>query len=105
MYNMMGSGSNKIQHQMGDGSMMSGESMDMDDMMESMTSGLRGKSGDAFDKAFISEMIIHHEGAVEMAKLVLSTSKRAELRSLANDIISAQTREIEMMRSWLSSWF
>ena len=32
---------------------------------------LKNKTGDDFDKAFIEQMIIHHQGAIEMATLVL----------------------------------
>lgn len=96
---------NSMMHQMPDGSMMTNTGMDMDSMMKEMSASLEGKSGDTFDKAFLSEMIVHHEGAVVMAKQVLATSKRPELIKLANDIISAQTKEIEMMKSWQSAWF
>lgn len=85
-------------HTMPNGQMMQNGSMN--DAMEGMMAGLEGKTGDAFDKAFLEEMIMHHEGAVEMAKLVLANSKRPELIKLANDIISAQTKEIEMMKGW-----
>ncbi len=91
-------------HQMMDGTMMN-NSGDMAEMMASMNAGLIGKTGDAFDKAFLSEMIVHHQGAVSMAQLVLTTSKRPELKKLANDIISAQNTEIQMMKDWQKSWF
>lgn len=77
----------------------------MKDMMMDMTSSLKGKTGDEFDKVFLSEMIVHHEGAVDMAKMVLESSKRPELIKLANDIISAQTKEIDMMKTWEKTWF
>jgi uncharacterized protein (DUF305 family) len=70
-----------------------------------MMANLKGKTGDEFDKAFLSEMVVHHQGAVEMAKAVLATSKRPELIKLANDIISAQNKEIEMMQGWQKAWF
>lgn len=91
-------------HQMPDGSVMSDDN-DMGGMMDSMMRGLEGKTGDNFDKAFLSEMIVHHEGAVNMAKEVLAKSKRPELLKLANDIINAQTSEIQMMKDWQTSWF
>lgn len=108
MYGEMG------MHQMPNGEMMpnmmggsvSGSgSMNMAQMMADMNAGLVGKTGDAFDKAFIDEMVVHHQGAVEMAKLVLATSKRPELIKLANDIITAQTKEINMMNGWSKAWF
>jgi uncharacterized protein (DUF305 family) len=90
---------------MPDGSMMSDDGGDMGDMMHDMMSGLEGKTGDEFDKAFLSEMIVHHEGAVDMANAVLANSKRPELLKLAKDIISAQTKEINMMKAWQKAWF
>lgn len=80
-------------------------SMSMGSMMMDMNKSLEGKTGDEFDKAFLSEMITHHEGAVSMAKKVLETSKKPELIKLANDIISAQNKEIEMMKAWQTKWF
>ncbi len=77
----------------------------MSGMMEDMTVGLKGKIGDDFDKAFLDEMIVHHEGAVDMANLVLEKTSREELRNLAFDIIAAQTTEIEAMNAWRKAWF
>jgi uncharacterized protein (DUF305 family) len=92
-------------HQMADGTMMGNVPMNMESMMGGMMAGLQGKTGDEFDKEFLAEMIVHHQGAVEMAKAVLATSKRPELIKLANDIISAQTKEIGMMQGWQKVWF
>ncbi len=98
-------------HQMPDGSMMMDvnnqmhTSMTMDSMMEAMTASLKGKTGEEFDNAFLEEMIPHHQGAIEMAKMVLVSSKNPELVKLANDIISAQQKEINMMRDWQRQWF
>ncbi len=89
---------------MPDGSMMGG-SMTMESMMKDMMANLEGKKGDAFDKAFLTEMIMHHEGAVVMAQAVLTSSKRSELLELAKNIISAQTSEITTMKGWQKSWF
>lgn len=100
-----GSEMNHKEHMMPDGHMMHGDTMTMEDMMHDMNAELVGKTGDAFDQAFLEEMIVHHEGAVEMAELVLATSKRPELITLANDIVTAQTREITMMQEWLDTWF
>ncbi len=99
--NMMSRGGT---HQMMDGSMM-GNGTDMASMMASMNAGLIGKTGDAFDKAFLSEMIVHHQGAVSMVEMVLTNSTRPELKKLASDIISAQNNEIQMMKDWQQNWF
>ncbi|MDQ3720445.1 MAG: DUF305 domain-containing protein [Actinomycetota bacterium] len=53
-----------------------------------------------FDRAFVDEMVPHHRGAVRMAEKVLEDSKDAELRKLAETIISTQKREIEEMSSF-----
>lgn len=72
--------------------------------MKQMTEGLQGLQGDAFDKAFVEMMIAHHQGAVDMAELIPAQAKHAELKKLGIDIIIAQTKEIEMMKQWLSDW-
>lgn len=78
---------------------------DMEHVMHEMTASLEGKVGDEFDEAFLAEMIVHHEGAVAMARQVLSVSERAELRSLAQAIITAQEGEIAQMQAWQQAWF
>lgn len=77
----------------------------MTDTMAGMTSELEGKKGDEFDKAFIQGMIVHHEGAVEMAQQALQSAKHAEIKQMAQEIIGAQTREINTMRGWLQAWY
>ncbi len=96
-------------HQMPDGTMMqnmpSSSGSSMEAMMHDMNAALEGKSGAEFDKAFLSEMIIHHEGAVDMAEQVLQRSSRPELRSFAQEIIDVQAKEIQQMQAWEAAWF
>lgn len=92
-------------HRMPDGTMMHDDGMSMASMMADMNAALAGKTGSAFDEAFLQEMIVHHEGAVDMAKLVLEKSSRPELKTLATDIISAQEKEIAQMKGWLAAWY
>ncbi len=77
----------------------------MNGAMGGMMGSLEGKTGDALEVAFLDGMIIHHEGAVEMATLLLQGTKRPELIKLGNDIITAQTQEIGMMNQWRKDWF
>ena len=93
-------------HMMSNGEMMGGNgSMDMDDAMGAMNAAFRGKTGDSFDQAFLSEMIVHHQGAVEMAQLALTNAKHQEIKDLANGIISAQNKEIAEMKGWQKIWY
>jgi hypothetical protein len=72
--------------------------------MGQMTMGLEGKSGDDFDKAFLEEMIVHHQGAVDMANAALNDAKHPELKAMAKAIITAQQKEIATMQQWEKSW-
>jgi len=57
------------------------------------------------DKHFIEQMIPHHEGAIDMAKLALRKATRPEIKTLAGAIIEAQDKEINDMEVWYKSWF
>ncbi len=57
------------------------------------------------ERAFLVEMVPHHQSAVDMATLALVRTERPEIRSLARDIIAAQEAEIGQMRTWHREWF
>jgi len=81
------------------GHSMSGGTMDMNGEVD----GLR--DADPFDRLFIDAMIRHHEQAVEAAEIVLDQTERDEVRRLAEEIVEAQTREIEQLREWRVAWY
>jgi len=72
--------------------------------MEQMSSSLQGKNGDAYDKAFVNQMINHHQGSIDMAKQSAERAKHQEVKSLSNAIITAQEKEIAEMKEWQKQW-
>ena len=74
---------------------MSGSSMNM---LSDGYASLESKTGADFDREFLIQMITHHESGIEMAKQALEKSENAEILSLAQSIIDAQTAEVEVMQ-------
>ncbi|MGY0068383.1 DUF305 domain-containing protein [Streptomyces sp. QTS137] len=70
--------------------------MDPEDMDELMKA-----SGKGFDTMFLTMMVEHHEGAVEMAATEKDEGRYGPAKKLAGDIITAQTAEIEEMNKLL----
>ncbi len=85
-------------HGMGSG-MMHGGVMNNESDIESL------RSAEPFDKAFIEEMIPHHQMAVMMAQMLKNSTTRPEMKQLADNIIEAQNKEIEQMRNWHNQWY
>ena len=82
---------------------MSDFRQEMEAGMQRMMHGMHapGYSGNA-DADFLAMMIPHHEGAVEMARLVLVHGRDPATRRLAEDIIAGQSTEIAAMRQRLA---
>ncbi len=57
-------------------------------------------TGAEFDKLFLEGMILHHEGAIDMAQMILA-SKNDEVRKLGESIVKSQTEQIEQMQKML----
>lgn len=81
------------------GGMMMGNSamgrngINMDDLKESET----------FDKEYLTQMIPHHESAIMMAYMLLRTTQREEMKTLAQSIIETQSAEIAHMQNLLTA--
>jgi uncharacterized protein (DUF305 family) len=82
------------------------EDMGMDSMggmlTEEQMQELSSLSGNAFDVMFLTSMIEHHQGALQMVKMI-SQSQNPEAKALADAIVTTQTAEIEQMEQMLGN--
>ena len=58
-----------------------------------------------FDQRFITAMISHHQGAIDMAKEAQSKAEREEIKQLAQTIMTAQEAEVKQLQAWQKTWF
>jgi uncharacterized protein (DUF305 family) len=74
----------------------------MGDAMNVMHRGMHsaGHTGEP-DRDFVTMMIPHHQGAIDMAKAILLYGKDPQMRRLAQEIITDQQSEIQLMQLWL----
>ena len=82
------------------------DAMGAEDMKQSMKSGMDSMqnmemSGDV-DKDFAMMMKIHHQGALDMAKMELAHGKSPAMKAMAKKIIAAQKKEIAQFDRWLA---
>lgn len=64
---------------------------------------LRGASGVEAEREFLTLMIAHHRGAIEMAEAVLARSSNPTVRTFADGVISSQESEIRLMETMLAA--
>ena len=67
-------------------------------MMKGMMQSMTGKP----ELDFVQGMLPHHQGAIDMAKVVLQFGKDPEIKKLAENVVKAQEGEIAVMKDWLS---
>lgn len=63
------------------------------------------RSAATFEVRFMTNMIDHHQMAIEMAEICLDEAVHEELRTMCQNIIAAQSAEIQQMQSWLQQWY
>lgn len=66
---------------------------------------LKSLEGKEFDIAFLSQMIAHHQAALDMANEALKVAAKPQTREEAQKVIEAQTQEMKQMNSWLKDWY
>lgn len=81
--------------------------MKMDGMLDDkQMAELDAAQGVEFDRAFLNYMIMHHEGALKMVADLFAVplaGQEVDVNIFANDVVTAQTAEIGIMRAMLSS--
>lgn len=83
--------------------MDSGMSGGMNGMMSAEEmAALEAATGAEFDQMWLTMMIAHHTGAIEMADVELADGSNTDVQQLATDIITAQEAEIEIMNGLLT---
>ena len=76
--------------------------MDNSSKLMSSMMGMMGEhkmAGDT-DKDFLSMMIVHHQGAIDMANVEIKYGTDAEIKKMAEDVVKKQTAEISQMKEW-----
>ncbi len=92
-------------HRMPDGSMMGNADTSSNTGMGMMHGGM-GMMIVESEKEFITEMIPHHQEAVDTAKEVLARGATTpEIKKLVEGIVTAQEKEIADMKSWYQTWY
>jgi uncharacterized protein (DUF305 family) len=76
--------------------------LEMEQAMEKMHTGIASikPTGDN-DADFVRFMLPHHQAALDMAKAELTHGKDPQMRRLAQEIVTDQQSEIELMQLWL----
>jgi len=63
------------------------------------------RRADPFDRAFIDEMVPHHQMAVNMAQIAIRDGRDPRVRALGEQIETSQRREIDQMNGWRDEWY
>ncbi len=79
--------------------------MKMGNMGDSGAKALAVLSGKNYDTAWLSQMIEHHRGAVEMSQMCVKNCVDKDIKAAAQKIINAQDKEILQMKTWLKNWY
>lgn len=72
-----------------------------DSSIDSMYSRMTGKE---FDRAYLADMIMHHQGALNMASYARTQTTKDEIRTLSTAILASQTTEVRQMLDWQQQW-
>lgn len=88
----------------GDSATSSASSASMSMPMSSASSASADGKHNPADVTFAQDMIVHHQGAIQMAQLAATQASTQEVKDLARRIEAAQGPEIQDMTAWLKAW-
>jgi uncharacterized protein (DUF305 family) len=71
----------------------------------SMMASLWKLTPQRLEPVFMSQMIPHHQGVIDMAKLAPERAAHQELKDLSKNVIDSQPGEIDQTNGWLSAWY
>jgi uncharacterized protein (DUF305 family) len=74
-------------------------------MMHGGTNITALRTANNFDRAFLEQMIPHHQMGVMMASMAQINTQHAELRELQQAMVRAQSEEIAQMQQWYRQWY
>ncbi len=75
------------------------------DQQGSMSGMMDHASHIGSEKDFLIMMIPHHQEAITSSEYMLTRNPSPELKAFLEEVISAQTREVETMKGWLKAWY
>jgi uncharacterized protein (DUF305 family) len=90
----------KMDHSKMDHSKMDHSTMDHSEMKSSPDA-----ASAPYDLQFIDTMIAHHQGAVDMGKMINERTNNAEMKKFGEQIIADQEKEINQMKQFREKWF
>jgi uncharacterized protein (DUF305 family) len=77
----------------------------MPEMGRAGLDSLEAKTGEPFDIAYMSQLIEHHMGAIEVAGEAQKEVERQEVKDASATVISSQADEIATLTGWLRTWY
>ena len=60
--------------------------------------------GDAYDEAYLADMLAHHEGAITMSEMAGAGTERKEILDLSQTIMQTQSQELMKMQAFQAEW-
>ncbi len=79
--------------------------MDHSSMDHSQMESSPGAAEAPLELQFLDTMIVHHQGAIDMAKLGDTNAGRPEMKQFTKAVIAEQDREITQMKRWRDEWY